>query len=317
MQRRLEKKKEAEIISRRAELIKSENRELDNQHSDMEERLMEHSRKAEEKMLEKVRRMKSESEKALGKLMKYKEDKELSEKRKLESLQEKIVRRQAAFKTWMDGMSAAEEEKRKIKAEKEKRFYNAKDAIEKMDNAKIRGMEEKFKKAEDYVKAKRAEEERRMRLRQEFRRLKEQDKLENYERERRREEYEIAKMREKNERVQEKLQLMRAQQELLQKTRLEAALHAKIERERILNGISAFTSTVFSPRMSKIEDPKSPNDIARMGRSLKLLDKIIPETNMGEKMREVKRSLEMRAKGLPEGEQMASSTVISPIAQKK
>lgn len=105
---------------------------------------------------------------------------------------------------------------------------------------------EKFLKAEENIRKKRQSEMLKILRNREARLLKREDLIINAERDKRVHFNRLQNSLDKKQRVQERINLLKAQQEILQKVRLEAALHSKLERERIFGTLSTHQIQSFT-----------------------------------------------------------------------
>lgn len=255
--------------------------------------------------------MKKASERALTKLVQYKEENEMTEEMKQKELFDKLKKRDDAFRDWLKKMEQDAAEKKKGQKARAQHLMELKAEIRRENVKKVKETQEKFQRAEEYMSHKRDAADRDLAVRQEHRKLREEDKMENVERERRREDYRFQKLKEKELRIAEKLKMQRAQQEMIQKARIEAALHAKIEKERILGGMSTVAENLFfaqSPQfapkrnatsvralkpaeITPLRSPVALGSKKQIEKTMMLLDTLIPASQQTENMKTIKQTV--------------------------
>eukprot|EP01016_Furgasonia_blochmanni_P038993 TRINITY_DN4788_c0_g1_i4.p1 TRINITY_DN4788_c0_g1~~TRINITY_DN4788_c0_g1_i4.p1 ORF type:complete len:326 (+),score=82.16 TRINITY_DN4788_c0_g1_i4:136-978(+) len=189
---------------------------------------------------------------------KHKEKAFEDEEERINKMVHKLVDREMNFLKFKNHMKKLNDEKRKALETKMKTLNNHKEQISSNEKEKLDQLQERFRKVEEYLHQKKTKENERLLLEIERRKLVELDKKENYDRNKRVKEFKHLKNQIKDKRIEEKLEMMRMEQEVLMKTKMEVYRQLSVERERINGGVQSLTWSLPSIRHSLPQkNPKS------------------------------------------------------------
>jgi len=233
-----------------------EQQRLDELRISLERKIQESTEKYDHVMNEKIRKMRADLCSVDDKLDRIKENQKKSEQDFVTDVVHKLVEKEENIRKFQIKFRKEFLMKKKQQQEKLQKFSCNMQEITSDHKDKVDGIKEKIKKVEENLEQKRESDEKNMKLKQELRRLKMNEKADNFDRKKRQMEYEQHKILERGKQTQGKIVMMKNEREFIQRTRIEAALQAKFEKERISQSVNLMTKILHVKDDSDIKTLK-------------------------------------------------------------
>jgi hypothetical protein len=239
----------------------------------LERKQFESTEKYEVNMNDKLRKMRSDLDSVSLKMGKIKEMQKHNEQELFSTLVEDFTKKEENSRKVQERLKKEFDAKKAREKDKLLRFRDNMDDIKQENQAKHKELKDRFKAVEENLEAKRIEDEKNLRMKQELRQLKAAEKQDNYERNKRKLAYEQDKILARQKEHQEKLVLQKNEREFIHKTRIEVALQAKMEQDRISQSVNLMTKMLHIKDESDIKNLKGKDGGYQRG--YRILEKII------------------------------------------
>jgi len=272
-QEEIKEKKRREAEFKRKLRDEQELERLQELKQNLERKQYESTEKYENNMNDKLRKMRSDLDAVSLKMNKIKELQKQSEQELFSTLVEDFTKKEENSRKVQERLKKEFDARKAREKEKLLRFKDNMDDIKQESQAKRKELKDRFKAVEDNLEAKRIEDEKNLKMKQELRQLKAAEKQDNYERNKRKLAYEQDKILARQKEHFEKLVMQKNEREFLHKTRIEVALQARMEQDRISQSVNLMTKMLHIKDESDIKHLKGKDGGYQKG--YKLLKELI------------------------------------------
>ncbi|CAD8148600.1 unnamed protein product [Paramecium octaurelia] len=246
-----EKKKREQALQRKEEFEKQIDMECQIQMAKIQQKLENSGKLQKELIQNKIEKIKEQNHKEQQIMKQQKQLKDKISQDQINQLLEKMVQKEKDFQINQKSIQNVEQEKKlEIKSKQRKIKSNQGDIFKDRDE-KLKQLNEKFLKVEQFNRMKKEEQDNKILLKQELRKLKEQDKQDILERQKRQNEYRMLEITEKYRQVDEKNQLKQYQNTLLQQTSMHISKQEILERNRIYSHLQQMSDNLFNKKVRK------------------------------------------------------------------
>ncbi|CAD8059009.1 unnamed protein product [Paramecium primaurelia] len=246
-----EKKKREQVLLRKEEFEKQIDLDCQIQMAKIQQKL-ENSEKLQKELIQnKIEKIKEQNLKEQQIMKQQKQLKDKISQDHINQLLEKMVQKEKDFQINQKSIQNVEQEKKLEIKQKQKKIKSNQGDIFKDRDEKLKQLNEKFQKIEQFNKIKKEEQNNKILLKQELRKLKEQDKQDILERQKRQNEYRMLEITEKYRQVDEKNQLKQYQNTLLQQTSMQISKQEIVERNRIYSHLQQMSDNLFNKKVRK------------------------------------------------------------------
>ncbi|CAD8154875.1 unnamed protein product [Paramecium pentaurelia] len=246
-----EKKKREQVLLRKEEFEKQIDLDCQIQMAKIQQKL-ENSEKLQKELIQnKIEKIKEQNLKEQQIMKQQKQLKDKISQDHINQLLEKMVQKEKDFQINQKSIQNVEQEKKLEIKQKQKQIKSNQGDIFKDRDEKLKQLNEKFLKIEQFNKIKKEEQNNKILLKQELRKLKEQDKQDILERQKRQNEYRMLEITEKYRQVDEKNQLKQYQNTLLQQTSMQISKQEIVERNRIYSHLQQMSDNLFNKKVRK------------------------------------------------------------------
>ncbi|CAD8165227.1 unnamed protein product [Paramecium octaurelia] len=246
-----EKKKREQVLLRKEEFEKQIDMDCQMQMAKIQQKL-ENSEKMQRELIQsKIEKIKEQNLKEQQIMKQQKQLKDKISQDHINLLLEKMVQKEKDFQINQKSIQNIEQEKKIEIRQKQKKIKSNQGDIFKDRDEKLKQINEKFSKIEQFNKIKKEEQDYKILLKQELRKLKEQDKQDILERQKRQNEYRMQEITEKYRQVDEKNQLKQYQNTLLQQTSMQISKQEILQRNRIYSHLQEMSDNLFNKKLRK------------------------------------------------------------------
>ncbi|CAK73743.1 unnamed protein product (macronuclear) [Paramecium tetraurelia] len=246
-----EKKKREQVLLRKEEFEKQIDMDCQMQMAKIQQKL-ENSEKMQRELIQnKIEKIKEQNLKEQQIMKQQKQLKDKISQDHINQLLEKMVQKEKDFQINQKSIQNIEQEKKIEIKQKQKKIKSNQGDVFKDRDEKLKQINEKFTKIEQFNKIKKEEQDYKILLKQELRKLKEQDKQDILERQKRQNEYRMQEITEKYRQVDEKNQLKQYQNTLLQQTSMQISKQEILQRNRIYSHLQEMSDNLFNKKVRK------------------------------------------------------------------
>ncbi|CAD8064541.1 unnamed protein product [Paramecium primaurelia] len=246
-----EKKKREQVLLRKEEFEKQIDIDCQMQMAKIQQKL-ENSEKIQRELIQnKIEKIKEQNLKEQQIMKQQKQVKDKISQDHIHQLLEKMVQKEKEFQINQKSILNIEQEKKIEIKQKQRKIKSNQGDIFKDRDEKLKQINEKFLKIEQFNKQKKEEQDYKILLKQELRKLKEQDKQDILDRQKRQNEYRMLEITEKYKQVDEKNQLKQYQNTLLQQTSMQISKQEILERNRIYSHLQQMSDNLFNKKVRK------------------------------------------------------------------
>ncbi|CAD8164016.1 unnamed protein product [Paramecium pentaurelia] len=246
-----EKKKREQVLLRKEEFEKQIDIDCQMQMAKIQQKL-ENSEKMQRELIQnKIEKIKEQNLKEQQIMKQQKQVKDKISQDHIHQLLEKMVQKEKEFQINQKSILNIEQEKKIEIKQKQRKIKSNQGDIFKDRDEKLKQINKKFLKIEQFNKIKKEEQDYKILLKQELRKLKEQDKQDILDRQKRQNEQRMLEITEKYKQVDEKNQLKQYQNTLLQQTSMQISKQEILERNRIYSHLQQMSDNLFNKKVRK------------------------------------------------------------------
>ncbi|CAD8089463.1 unnamed protein product [Paramecium sonneborni] len=246
-----EKKKREQALMRKEEFEKQIDIDCQMQMAKIQQKLYNSEKLQKELIQNKIEKIKEQNIKEQQIMKQQKQLKDKISQEHINQLLEKMVQKEKDFQINQKSIQNVDQEKKLEIKQKQRKIKSNQGDIFKDRDEKLKQINEKFLKIEQFNKVKKEEYDNKILLKQEMRKLKEQDKQDILDRQKRQNEYRMLEITEKYRQVDEKNQLKQYQNNLLQQTSMQISRQEILERNRIYSHLQQLSDNLFNQKIRK------------------------------------------------------------------
>jgi len=241
-----------EVDEKRRKLQDEEIRNSDQLKFDIERELSSKQEKRRMNVNEKSMKVRVKLDKLEEEFERIKEKQARDAEEYVQKVVEKLVKKEESIKVFRDKHYKTLKKKEEDYVERNKRHNDNQHFIQDQYKARMKEINDRFRKVQENLETKRKQDDNDRKLKGEVNRLKGLDKLENHSRLQRRLQFERLKILDKERAEHEKIVLIRGHKEIAQKTKLEASVQAKVEKDKIRDSVNQLRKLVYMGNSSTV-----------------------------------------------------------------